>query len=60
MTRSTGARERLHEMWGTLAGPSTVKNARAIPKFAPFTLERSQGMRFLILGDWGTGGKGDA
>lgn len=60
MARSTGARERIHEMWSAMAGPSTVKNAKAIPKFTPFNLERAQGMRFLVIGDWGTGGKGQA
>lgn len=60
VTRSIGAREIIHETWGALAGPSTVKNARPIPKFSLVDLPRQQGMRFLVIGDWGTGGSGQA
>lgn len=60
LTRTISARERAHELWHTLAGSSTVKNARPIPKFVPFELKRTDGMRFLVIGDWGTGGKGQA
>jgi len=60
VTRSIGARELFHEAWSTLSGPSIVKNARPIPKFSLFDLPREQGMRFLVIGDWGTGGKGQA
>jgi tartrate-resistant acid phosphatase type 5 len=37
-----------------------VKNARSVPAFTPFTLGRGKGMRFLVLGDWGTGGDAQA
>lgn len=59
-TRSIGAREMVHEAWSVLGGPSSVKNARPVPKFSLTELPRGEGMRFLVLGDWGTGGRGQA
>jgi hypothetical protein len=58
--RYIGAREVLREAWETVGGPSSVKNPRQVPSFRPFTLDRGAGMRFLVLGDWGTGGEGQA
>jgi len=60
VTRSIGARERMHEAWMKFGGPSILKGARPIPKFTPITLDPGQGMRFLVMGDWGTGGSGQA
>jgi tartrate-resistant acid phosphatase type 5 len=57
ITRSISAREKLHEAWHIVTKPSVVKNARPIPAFTPFRLDRREGMRFLVMGDWGTGGQ---
>lgn len=56
-TGSLRAREIAFRTWYTLAVPSQVKNARPIPPFEPFSLGRDSGIRLLVLGDWGTGGK---
>ncbi len=56
--RNVEIHEALHSLWNTLSGPSTVKGAKQIPPFTPFNLPRDRGMRFLVIGDWGTGGKG--
>lgn len=56
VARSGTLHERIHNLWGNLTGPSKVENARPIPPFTQFNIPRGTGMRFLVLGDWGTGG----
>ncbi|HVZ42116.1 MAG TPA: metallophosphoesterase [Candidatus Kapabacteria bacterium] len=58
--RWLSAREWLHNTWELLGGTSTVKNAKAIPAFKPFTLKHDAGVRFLVMGDWGTGAEGQS
>ncbi len=58
--RWLGARERMHNAWEELSGPSRVKNAKTIPPFNLFSVPADQGMRFLVIGDWGTGASGQA
>lgn len=58
--RWLGARERMHNAWEELVGPSRVKNAKPIPPFTATNVPANTGMRFLVIGDWGTGGQGQA
>ena len=60
VTRSITARERLHEAWLKFGGPSIVKGARPVPTFTPVVPRKGEGMRFLVMGDWGTGASGQA
>lgn len=55
-TQWLGAREWLAAMWEELGGPSTVKNAPTLPAAKPFRIAADRGYRFLVIGDWGTGG----
>jgi acid phosphatase len=57
---SVAFHEKLFALWSALGGSSEVKGAKAIPPFTPFNLPRQQGMRFLVIGDWGTGASGQA
>jgi acid phosphatase len=60
VTRSISARERLHEAWMKFGGPSIVKGARPVPPFTATMPAKGEGMRFLVMGDWGTGASGQA
>jgi predicted MPP superfamily phosphohydrolase len=57
-TRALAFHETMHELWSTVSGPSKVKDAKPIPPFTPFDIPRDQGMRFFVIGDWGTGAQG--
>jgi len=41
-----------------LGGEAKVKGAKAIPPFIPFNIPQDAGVKFLVIGDWGTGGSG--
>ncbi len=51
------ARELMLRGWTALIGPSKVKNPRAIGRVVPYKMIPGTGLRFLVVGDWGTGGK---
>jgi acid phosphatase len=51
------AREWLLRNWTAFVGPSKVKNARAVGTVKPYRMVPGTGLRFLVVGDWGTGGK---
>ncbi|KXK55187.1 MAG: metallophosphoesterase [Chlorobi bacterium] len=57
---SVAFHEKLFALWSALGGNSEVKGAKPIPNFTPFDIPNQIGMRFLIIGDWGTGASGQA
>lgn len=41
-----------------LGGGAKVKGAKPIPPFTTFNISSEAGVKFLVIGDWGTGGSG--
>lgn len=50
-----GMREGLLKIWNERGGASKVINAKNIPPAIPYNISKEEGMRFLVLGDWGFG-----
>jgi len=58
--RTIAFQESLLAFWHLLGIESKVKGEGTIPPFTPFDIPKDRGMRFMVIGDWGTGGRGQA